>query len=126
VISQIRIDDDWRQAILKAIANESPKPDQTLEIKRVESAMENLKKQHLWGAVTDEAFKSQYREFQIQLSRLNQEAEADASLGPDLERAGQLLKNLPVLWQHPGVTNEQRRDFAREVFNKVVLSSGKI
>ncbi len=40
---------------------------------------------------------------------------------PNLERAAQLLNEMPVLWQHPGVTNKQRESLVQEVFNKISL-----
>ena len=43
---------------------------------------------------------------------------------PDLERAVQLLRDLPALGQHPGVTPEQGRDLVREVFEEVWLREG--
>ena len=56
VLCCIRLDDSWSGAVLQVLANEGPKPDNTLERNRVERALANLKKQHLWGAVTDEDF----------------------------------------------------------------------
>ena len=45
---------------------------------------------------------------------------------PDLERAAKLLMDLPALWSHTGVTDEQRRDLAREVFEEVRLDNGAV
>ncbi len=45
---------------------------------------------------------------------------------PDLERAAQLLRNLPTLWQHAGVTPEQRRELVREVFHEIRLREGQL
>ena len=45
---------------------------------------------------------------------------------PNLDRAAQLLKDLPALWQHPGVTPKQRRELAREVFDEVRLREGRL
>jgi hypothetical protein len=39
---------------------------------------------------------------------------------PDLERAAQLLRDLPAWWQHPGVTPEQRRELVREVIRVLI------
>jgi hypothetical protein len=36
-----------------------------------------------------------------------------------MERAAQLLNEMPALWQHPGVTNKQRESLVQEVFNKI-------
>ncbi len=34
--------------------------------------------------------------------------------------------DLPALWDHPGVTQQQRRDLAREVFDEIRLRDGKL
>ena len=45
---------------------------------------------------------------------------------PNLERAAELLKNLPVLWSHSGVTDEQRESFLREVFAQITIDGKQI
>lgn len=45
---------------------------------------------------------------------------------PDLDRAAELLRDLPALWQHPGVSAKQRRDMAREVFQEIRLREGRM
>lgn len=40
---------------------------------------------------------------------------------PNLERGAQLLADLPALWSHPGVTDEQREALVREMFEQVRL-----
>ena len=40
---------------------------------------------------------------------------------PNLERAAQLLNDMPALWSHPGVTDEQREALVREMFEQVRL-----
>jgi len=78
----------------------------------------------LWGEVTDEEFKSEYQGLARQLKTL--EPTVSGALTPDLERAAKLLKEMPVLWQHPGVTAEQGRELAREVFEEIRLRQGKL
>ena len=43
-----------------------------------------------------------------------------------MDRAAQLLQDLPALWRHPGVTPEQRRELAREVFQEIRLREGEL
>lgn len=124
VLSCIRMDEGWQAAVLKAMTNEGPTPDYSLERRRIETAMANLKKQHMWGVVPDEEFKAEYRTLGRQLKLLQPVRSAVQTI--DIDRAGQLLKDLPALWEHPGVTAEQRRDLAREVFEEVRISSGKL
>ena len=35
---------------------------------------------------------------------------------PNLERAAQLINDLPAFWSHDGVTNKQREALVQEVF----------
>ena len=124
VLGCVNLDDGWREAVLAAMVNEGPKPDHTLELKRIQAAIANLRKQHLWGAITDDEFKAEYRELERQ-SRLLEAAQSDP-LTPNLDRAASLLQDLPSLWNHPGVTLEQRRDLAREVFEEVRINEGSL
>ena len=124
VLAHIILDDGWRDAVLKAMTAEGPEPDHTLEIKRIESALSNLRKQHLWGALTDEEFKSEFHSLQRQRKAL--EPRPSSPHIPNLERAAQLLRDLPSLWQHPGITREQRRDLAREVIQEIRLREGNL
>ncbi len=124
VLSCLHLDDDWQAAVLGAMVNEGPRPDHSLEKRRVEAAVANLKKQHLWGAVTDEEFKSEYQALARQIKAL--EPPVSAALTPDMDRAAKLLMEMPALWQHPGVTAEQRRGLAREVFEEIRLREGKL
>ena len=124
VLSCLSLDDGWQTTILRALATEGPLPDHSMEKKRIEMALANLRKQHLWGAVSDEEFKTEYNTLARQLKAL--ETPLVSQVAPNLDRAAQLLRDLPVLWQHPGVTPEQRRDVAREVFQELRLKEGRL
>lgn len=45
---------------------------------------------------------------------------------PNLDRAAELLRDLPALWQRPGVSPEHRRDLAREVFQELRMRDGSL
>ena len=124
VLGCITLDDGWRSAVLNAMANESPEPDHHLDIRRIDAAMANLRKQHVWNVLNDQEFRSQYQTLQRQRRAL--EPRSSERSTPNLDRAAELLRDLPALWEHPGVTQEQRRDFAREVFDEIRLREGKI
>ena len=92
--------------------------------RRIEGAIANLKKQHIWGAVDDDSFKAEFQSLDRQRRTLR--GEATPVQLPNLERAAQLLQDLPTLWQHPGVKDEHRRSLAREVFEELRLREGKL
>ncbi len=124
ILSCLRLDDGWQAAVLGAMVKAGPRLDQSLEKRRVEAAITNLKKQHIWGAVLDEEFKSEYQALARQLKTL--EPPVSAAVMPDMDKAAKLLMEMPALWQHPGVTSEQKRELTREVFEEIRLSEGKL
>ena len=40
---------------------------------------------------------------------------------PNLESAAGLLRDLPALWLHPGVTDGQRETLVQEVFRRITI-----
>ncbi len=124
VLACVDLDGGWREAVVPALANEGPKPDHSLDIKRIQGALANLRKQHLWDAVGDEEFKTKHREFQRQIGKM--EESAPPAVTPNLDRAAKLLQDLPAVWRHPGVTPEQRRELVREVFQEIRLREGRM
>ncbi len=124
VLASVNLDEGWREAVLRAIAAESPEPDHSLEVRRIDAALANLRKQHLWGAVDDEAFKADLEALQRQRRALENTPSGVAA--PNMDSAARKLRDLPALWAHPGVTLEQRRDLVRKVFEEVRLREGKL
>ena len=124
VLGCIKLDDGWRSAVLRAMSNEGPEPDNSLDIRRIDSAMANLRKQHIWDVISDEDFKAEYQALQRQRRAL--EPKTAKRPTPNLDRAAELLRDLPALWEHPGVTQEQRRELTREVFDEVRIREGKL
>jgi len=64
VLACVQLDGDWRQTVLKVLANQGPQPDNSLDVKRIESALAILRKQHLWGAIDDGTFKAEHQVLQ--------------------------------------------------------------
>ena len=124
VLACVQLDDDWRQTILKALANQGPQPDHSLDVKRIESALANLRKQHLWGAIDDGTFKAEHQVLQRQVKSI--QPSSPQLMMPNLDRASRLLQDLPTLWNHPGVTAAQQQGLAREVFQEVRLREGRL
>ena len=118
----VQLDDDWRQTILSVLESEGSQPDHSLDAKRIEAALANLRKQLLWGAIDDETFKAENRVLQRQVRSI--QPSSPQAMMPNLDRASRLLQDLPSLWNHTGVTAAQRRRLAREVFQEVRLREG--
>ena len=84
---------------------------------RLDNALERLRKQHLWGDISDERYRSERRSLEAtRQSLLNKLHSAPAM---DLERAAKLLQEFPRVWNHPAVSDEQRQEFIREAFAEV-------
>ena len=124
VLGCIVLDDGWKDAVLRVLATEGPTPDNSIEIRRIDVALANLRKQHLWSAVTDQEFKDGFRDLQRQ--RRSLAPRPAARTAPNMEQAAKMLQDLPALWQHPGVTAEQRRDLARVVFEEIRFRDGRL
>ena len=94
-LDPLRLDDGWREAVLGAMANEGPNPDHTLEVKRIQGAIANLRKQHLCGATTDDEFKAEFKELERQCGLAA--AMPTYVLMPNLDSAAYLLRDIPSL-----------------------------
>ena len=53
VLACITLDEDWRSVVLNAMSNEGPEPDHSQDIQRIEAAIANLRKQHVWDVISD-------------------------------------------------------------------------
>ena len=60
VLGYVTLDEGWRDAVNQAISQEGPEPDHKLEIKRIDAALANLRKQHIWNVIGDQQFKAEY------------------------------------------------------------------
>ena len=120
----VTLDEGWHQAVLRALAKEDPQPDHSLEIGWIDGALANLRKQHLRGPASDEESQVEYQSLKRQLSILEPRPSSPGT--PDLERAAQLMRDLPVVWQYPGLTPKQCRELVREVFKEIRLREGEL
>ncbi len=124
VLGCITLDQGWRSAVLNAMTKEGPQPDHSLDVRRIDAALTNLRKQHVWNVLNDQEFKSEYQALQRQRRAL--EPKPSERSTPNLDRAAELLRDLPTLLEHPGVTRDQRRELVREVFDEIRLRDGKL
>ncbi|OGC94402.1 MAG: hypothetical protein A2W25_01850 [candidate division Zixibacteria bacterium RBG_16_53_22] len=122
VLAYVNLDEGWKTRIIAALMSNGgiseDKADQN-QAERFRKVLENLRKQHLWGDISDVDYKRERADLERQIKALTLDTTPVEM--PNLERAAQLLNEMPVLWQHPGVTNKQRESLVQEVFNKISL-----
>ncbi len=119
VLPHIALDQEWEAAVVRALRQETEIPDFDGDKIRLKRALANLRKQHLWGDITDEEYREERRPVDRQLDAL-----AKATLPihlPNLKRAAEFLADFPALWTHPGITDHQREEFIQRVFDQVRL-----
>ena len=119
VLPYVTLDQKWKHTVMRALRQEKDAPSHDQEQARMERALTNLRKQHLWGDITDEEYRQEKQELERQLKAV-MPVGASVYL-PNLERAAQLLADLPALWSHSGVTDEQREALVGEMFEQVRL-----
>ncbi|MFC1944660.1 hypothetical protein ACFLX5_04120 [Chloroflexota bacterium] len=117
VLPYVVLEREWKEVIIHALYQEGDVRSHGLEQAQLERALINLRKQHLWSDITDEEYQKEKQELKRQLKALML-ASVPVHL-PNLERAAQLLADIPTLWKHPRVTDEQREAFVREMFQQV-------
>ena len=124
VLPYVGLVKDWKRSVLQAISHEPEAPDQSKQRTRAERALENLRKQHLWGDIADAEYRAERRALERQM-RVLTPAPPPTSL-PDLDRAAKLLNDLPAFWSHPGATERQREDLARELLQRATVSGRRL
>jgi len=86
---------------------------------RLRRALENLRKQHQWGDISDDEYRRE-REIIMRQLKVHTTAVKPTHL-PNLDRAANFLEDLPALWLHPGVTHEEREALVRQVFRRITI-----
>jgi hypothetical protein len=119
VLPHLHLNDGWKNLVVTALRGERKAEDTTKQKERLEAALENLRKQHKWGDISDEKYQKEKIPLQRELRIVNPDP-TPTNL-PNLERAAQLLNDLPTLWSHDGVTLKQRESLVQEVFNKITI-----
>ena len=121
VLADFRLPDGWKALVLKALRGESVEGELRSDEERLTRALGALRRQHLWGDISDEQYKRERDQIRAQLRRVE-----PAATSLDLDRAEELLSDSRRLWTHPGVTGAQRRDLAHRVFNQVRVHGERI
>ena len=119
VLNYIRLEDGWKSLMVAALHSESEVKVNEKQIEILKNAKENLRKEHLWGHIPDDEYRKQWADLDGQLQAAKPVARLNAF--PDMQRAAELLNNLPALWSHEGVTAKQRESLVQEVFENIII-----
>ena len=119
VLQHLHLDESWKGRILAALQEEGPKPADQDRVVGLRQAIENLRKQHVWGDITDDEYRRERTTLERQIKLFTSSAQPGNL--PNLEKAAGFLKDLPGLWTHAGVTHEQRESLVKEVFSNITI-----
>ncbi|MDO8749769.1 MAG: recombinase family protein [Dehalococcoidia bacterium] len=117
VLPYVALDNAWRNTVIQALEREVPHNNTEEERGRLERALANLRKQHQWSDISDEEYRQERQAIDRRLKAL--EPSPTLIRLSNLERAAQLLRELPTLWGHPGVNDNQREELVKECFEEV-------
>ncbi len=78
----------------------------------------------MWDVTSDDDFKVEYQALRRQRRTL--EPKLFQRSTPNLDLAAELSTDPPALCDHPGVTQAQRRELTREVFEEIRVREGKL
>ncbi|MFC1947958.1 recombinase family protein [Chloroflexota bacterium] len=125
VLPYMKLDEGWQELIINALKENTSETNHVQEQReRLMKALDNLRKQHIWGDITDEQYRLERTSLERQLKYIVPESRPVEM--PNLERAAELLNDLPVLWSHEGVNNEQRESLIHEVFTKISIEGDSL
>ena len=116
----LRLDASWKTRVITALKAQVPEEHDQGQQDRLQRAMENLRKQHQWGDLSDQEYRREREPLERQLKLVARPPTLPLQL-PNLEQAARLLEDLPALWLHPGITHEQRESLVREVFRRISI-----
>ena len=124
VMPYLKLDASWKTRVIAALKTQEPHKQDQNQHERLDRALQNLRKQHLWGDLSDETYRRERETLNRQL-KLTNGPDQPTQL-PNLERSARLLEDLQTLWHHPGVTHEQREKLVREVFHRITIDGKDI
>jgi len=120
----LKLDATWKTRVIAALKALAPQTHDVTQQKRLTGALENLRKQHQWGDLSDERYQREREILQRQLKLV--EVPSRPPQLPNLERSARLLDDMQVLWSHPGVSDEQREKLVREVFHRITIDGKEL
>ena len=115
----LKLDPTWKTRVVAALKRDTPEKRDLSQERRLTGALENRRKQHLWGDLSDERYISEKEALGRQLKLVS--GPPPISQLPNLERSAQFIEDLQTLWQHPGATDQQREQLIREVFHRITI-----
>ena len=124
VMPHLKLESTWKDGVIAALMAKEPQQQNQGQPERLRRALENLRKQHQWGDLSDDRYRREREPLERQLKLVSRPA-IPTQL-PNLERAAQLLGDLPALWTHHGVSHEQRETLVREVFRRIAIDGKEI
>ena len=119
VMPHLKLDAAWKTRVTIALMAQDPQEHDQGQQNRLARAIENLRKQHLWGDLSDDEYRRDREVLDRQLKVIVRPSQPPQL--PNLERAAELLEDLPALWLHPGVTHEQRESLVKAVFRSITI-----
>ena len=119
IMPHLKLDATWKSRIIAVLRSEEPPQEDRGQGERLRRALENLRKQHQWGDISDDEYRRE-REIIMRQLKVHTTAVKPTHL-PNLDRAANFLEDLPALWQHPGVPHEEREALVRQVFRRITI-----
>ena len=124
VLTHLHLPDDWKKMIMGLTRGDEQKTVDDTQKKRMEQALERTKQLYKWGDLTEDEYRKERVELEKQLKLLNPVPQTYDM--PNLDRAAQLLNDMPSLWNNQGVTDEQREALIKGIFNSIIVDSKQI
>ena len=119
VLAHVKLDESWINSVISMLHDKDEQDRFKEQRNKFQRALENLRKQHLWGDISDDEYRRNRTALERQLRAISPPPEP-VNL-PNMERAAQMLNDLPVLWSHEGVNDAQREELIQEVFESITI-----
>ena len=119
VMPHLKLDATWKGRVIAVLRSDEPPQEDRGQGERLRRALENLRKQHQWGDLSDDEYRRE-REIIMRQLKVHTTAVKPTHL-PNLDRAANFLEDLPALWLHPGVTHEEREALVQQVFRRITI-----
>ena len=124
VMPYLKLDASWKTRVIAALKTQEPNKQDQNQHERLDRALQNLRKQHLWGDLSDETYQRERETLNRQLKLTN--GPDQPTRLPNLKRSARHLEDLQTRWHHPEVTHEQRENLVREVFHRSTIDGKDI